>query len=66
MFIGQVKFDSIKHDRWIYMIPFTLLTLMIRAQIEGWDVIWLFILVFLCYSYSKIEQLGTTDRMINN
>lgn len=59
--MGQMKFDSIKHDRWIYMIPFTLLTLMIRAQIEGWDVIWIFILVFLCYSYSKIEQLGTTD-----
>ncbi len=61
MLIGQAKFDSIKHDRWIYMIPFTLLTLMIRAQIEGWDVIWLFILLFLCYSYDKIEQLGRKE-----
>lgn len=58
MIIVQMKFDSVKHDRWIYMIPLTLLTIMIRAQIEGWDVVWLFILLFLCYSYNKIEQLG--------
>lgn len=61
MIVGQMKFDSVKHDRWIYMIPLTLLTLMIRAQIEGWDVIWLFILLFLCYSYDKIEQLGKKE-----
>lgn len=58
MFMGQKKFDSIKHNRWIYILPFTLLTIMIRAQIEGWDVTWLFILILLCYSYDKIEHLG--------
>ena len=56
--MGQKKFDSIKHNRWIYILPFTLLTIMIRAQIEGWDVTWLFILILLCYSYDKIEHLG--------
>ena len=61
MIIVQMKFDSVKHDRWIYMIPLTLLTIMIRAQIEGWDVVWLFILLFLCYSYNKIEQLGKEE-----
>lgn len=61
MIIVQMKFDSVKHDRWIYMIPLTLLTIMVRAQIEGWDVVWLFILLFLCYSYNKIEQLGKEE-----
>ena len=61
MIIVQMNFDSVKHDRWIYMIPLTLLTLMIRAQIEGWDVVWLFMLLFLCYSYNKIEQLGKKE-----
>lgn len=56
-FITSLKFDKIKHDRWIYIIPIALFTLMIRAQIEGWDVIWIILLLELAYSYKKIEEI---------
>lgn len=57
MIFASVKFDKIKHDRWIYIMPITLLALMIRAQIEGWDVMWLIILAMLIYMYLKFENV---------
>ncbi len=50
------KFDAINHKRWIYIIPLTLFALMIRAQIEGWDVVWILLLLQMCYSYEKLES----------
>lgn len=60
--ITAKKFDKINHEKWIYIIPIGMLTLMIRAQIEGWDVIWIFMFCQLIYSYNIIENLVKSQK----
>lgn len=55
--MSSKKFDRVRHKRWMYIIPFALLTLMIRAQIEGWDVIWIILFLLMSYYYEKIENI---------
>lgn len=57
LIITSKKFDKEKHNKFIYILPLTLLTLMVRAQIEGWDIVWIFLNLQLIYSYDKIETL---------
>ena len=57
--VTALRFDRAKHQKWIYVIPIALLTMMIRAQIEGWDVIWIILLLEMIYSYKKIEQANS-------
>lgn len=62
--IVEKKFDSVKHNKFIYILPITLLTLMLRAQIEGWDVVWIFLILQLIYSYDKIEILSDSNEKV--
>lgn len=57
LILAAKKFDQVKHNKFVYILPLILLTLMIRAQIEGWDIVWIFLILQLIYSYDKIEAL---------
>ena len=51
------KFDSFKHSKWLYAIPIALLSLSVRAQIEGWDVVWIILFLKMAYSYDRIQNI---------
>lgn len=55
--LASKRFDSKKHRKWLYAIPIVLMTLMIRAQIEGWDVVWIILFLKMAYSYNNIENI---------
>lgn len=51
------EFDNKYHySKVIYIIPVCLFTLLIRGQIEGWDVSLIFLLLAMCNYYKLIEE----------
>ena len=59
--LASKRFDSKKHRKWLYAIPIVLMTLMIRAQIEGWDVVWIILFLKMAYSYNNIENIADKE-----
>lgn len=55
-YVTQRKYDKVRHSKYMSIIPITLFTLMIRAQVEGADTVYLIFILFLLYSYAKIEN----------
>lgn len=49
-------YDKKQHDKLLNIMPIALFTLMIRAQVEGGDAIYIIFILYLLYSYKKIEN----------
>lgn len=54
------SFDSCSHPNYSYIFAVGLFAQMIRAQIEGWDVQWIFIYLSLMFLLPKIESSVTS------
>lgn len=54
------SFDSCRHPNFSYIFAVGLFAQMIRAQIEGWDVQWIFIYLSLMFLLPKIESSVTS------
>lgn len=57
VYMAIKEFDNNLHcSKVIYIIPICLFTLLIRGQIEGWDVSLIFLLLAMCNYYKIIED----------
>lgn len=55
--MAHLKYDKQKHNRVMAIIPISLFLLMLRAQVEGADTIWLIYLLYYIYFYKYTENL---------
>ena len=63
-FITRKQFNTIKPSNWFYIFPLLLFTIMVRGQVEGWDVPWLFpVMIILFYTKAIIKQ---EDKIYHN
>lgn len=63
-FITRKQFSITKVSNWFYVFPLLLFTIMVRSQVEGWDVPWLFPLMVIIF-YAKAVMMQEEKVNIN-
>lgn len=58
-------YDSTEHDKALWIIPSSLFTMMLRAQIEGGDLGYFFMLFVILFYVDRIEKLLTDEEKIS-
>ena len=63
LLVVRRQFNDVKIPKWFYVFPILLFTIMVRSQVEGWDVPWLFpIMVILFYAKEIIQETDHGQR----